>query len=170
MQLLDTENADRNLTAAVTVLTDTPAVRTTCRVRVDLGDGAKNLTATGGAFELTILVGGQTWNGGPETIICGGAVRSTLRSQDFEVEAGEQVLVKVKSPNAGDTDVDVTARLYDVTVPGATELHLVKAMLANKHLHTVATGVDVVKDDDGSTTLHTYTPSEAAGVVTLTPS
>lgn len=41
-----------------------------------------------------------------------------------------------------------------------TELHLVKAMLANKRTHTVSTGVDVIFDDDDATPLKTMTPSE----------
>ena len=52
----------------------------------------------------------------------------------------------------------------------ADELHLAKAALANKREHTVATGVDVIKDDDDSTTIRTLTPSEADGVITVTPS
>lgn len=51
-----------------------------------------------------------------------------------------------------------------------SELHLAKTALVNKRLHTVATGVDVIKDNDGSTTLRTLTPSEAGGVITVTPS
>ncbi len=50
------------------------------------------------------------------------------------------------------------------------ELHLAKAALVNKRLHTIATGVDVIKDNDGTTTLRTLTPSETAGVITVTPS
>ena len=52
----------------------------------------------------------------------------------------------------------------------ADELHLAKAALANKREHTIATGVDVIKDDDDSTTIRTLTPSEADGVITVTPS
>jgi len=52
----------------------------------------------------------------------------------------------------------------------ADELHLAKAALANKREHTVATGVDLIKDDDGSTTIRTLTPSETDGVITVTPS
>ncbi len=40
------------------------------------------------------------------------------------------------------------------------ELHLSKAMLANKRVHTVSTGVDQVMDDDGSTVLRTMTPTD----------
>lgn len=50
------------------------------------------------------------------------------------------------------------------------ELHLAKAMLANQREHTVPTGVDVVKDNDGTTTLRTMTPSSAGDVITVTPS
>lgn len=50
------------------------------------------------------------------------------------------------------------------------ELHVIKAMVANKSEYTVSTGVMVVKDDDGTTTLKTLTPSEEDGVRTLTPS
>ena len=52
----------------------------------------------------------------------------------------------------------------------ADELHLAKAALANKREHTIASGLDVIKDDDGSTTIRTLTPSEADGVITVTPS
>ncbi len=52
----------------------------------------------------------------------------------------------------------------------ADELHLAKAALVNLREHTIATGVDVIKDDDGSTTIRTLTPSEADGVITVTPS
>lgn len=52
----------------------------------------------------------------------------------------------------------------------AEEIHLAKAALVNKREHTVASGVDVIKDDDGSTTIRTLTPSELDGVITVTPS
>ena len=50
------------------------------------------------------------------------------------------------------------------------ELHLAKAALVNLREHTVATGVDVIKDDDDTTTIRTLTPSEANGVIIVTPS
>lgn len=60
----------------------------------------------------------------------------------------------------------------DHTIDATTgfELHLAKAALTNKRVHTVATGVDLIKDNDDSTTLRTLTPSETAGVITVTPS
>ncbi|MFH0981574.1 MAG: hypothetical protein V2A79_08555 [Planctomycetota bacterium] len=50
------------------------------------------------------------------------------------------------------------------------ELHVAKAMLANKRVHAVATGVDVVKDNDGTTTLRTMTPSDGGEDIIITPS
>lgn len=50
------------------------------------------------------------------------------------------------------------------------EVHYAKAALVNKRTHTIDTGVDVIKDDDGTTTLRTMTPTESGGVVTVTPS
>lgn len=38
------------------------------------------------------------------------------------------------------------------------EMHLAKAMLANKRTHTISTGVDKIFDDDGTTLLRTMTP------------
>jgi hypothetical protein len=52
----------------------------------------------------------------------------------------------------------------------ADELHLAKAALANTREHTIATGVDVIKDDDDSTAIRTLTPNESDGVITVTPS
>ncbi len=39
-----------------------------------------------------------------------------------------------------------------------TELHVTYAMVANEREHTISTGVDVIKDNDGMTTLRTMTP------------
>jgi len=50
------------------------------------------------------------------------------------------------------------------------EIHYTKAALVNKRMHTINTGVDVIKDDDGTTMLRTLTPTESGGVVTVTPS
>lgn len=65
-------------------------------------------------------------------------------------------------------DASVASHKTAGTVGG--ELHLAKAMMANKKLMTVETGVIAVKDDNGTDTLVTLTPTEADGVVTITPS
>ena len=112
---LDTENADLNLTSSITVLTDTPDASnpTQCIGLVLLGDGAKNLDGTGGAFELVVTVGGQTVQPSPQLVTFGTEVRSAVWTSVFPVPANTEIVMKVKSPNGADTDVDVTAYLYD---------------------------------------------------------
>lgn len=131
---LDTENADRNLTSIVTVLTDTPDVSNPvmCQGLVYFGDGSKDLDGTGGFFELTITVGGQTVQPGPQVINFGTAARSSVWTSQFPVPASAEVVLRAKSPNAADTDVDVTAYLYDVfpvnVASGAVEANLVSIL------------------------------------------
>jgi hypothetical protein len=114
IEKLDTETADRNLTSAITVLTDTPDASNNrlCKAIVYLGAGAKLLDGTGGDFELTITVNGYTWDGGPDiTTFAAGMEAAVLQSNEFFVEANDAVTVLVKSPNPADTDVTVTADL-----------------------------------------------------------
>lgn len=115
---LDTENADRNITALITVLTHTPSAANPMRCQgiVYLGDGVKNLSGAGGDFQLVITVGGQTVQPSPQTITFSTAVRATVFTTDFPVPANAEVILRVKSPNIADSDVDVTAYLYDTTV------------------------------------------------------
>ena len=52
-----------------------------------------------------------------------------------------------------------------------SELHLCKAALTNKRVHTISTGVDEIKDDDGSATLVTMTPTDGGNdTIVVTPS
>ena len=114
MTLLDEENADFNLTTTQTVLTHTPSTTAPkrCVGVVFLGDGSKDLTAAGGNFELTVVVGSQVGEPGPQTVAFGTNARSFMETHDFVVPKNTAVQLKVKSPNGGDTDVDVTAYLY----------------------------------------------------------
>ena len=127
LKQLDTENGDRNLTSAVTVLTHTPdaTYNMLCQALVYLGDGAKNLDGSGGIFELTITVGGQTVQPNPQYMDFGTEVRAAIWTSQFPVLANEAVVLKIKSPNAADADVDVTAYLYtpfDYWLEANTEL------------------------------------------------
>jgi VCBS repeat-containing protein len=114
---LDTENADRNLTTLITVLTHTPDASkpTLCQGYVEFGDGAKNLSASGGSFQLTITVGGQTIQPDPQVMTFSTAVRAGVWTTIFPVPANKEVILRVLSPNAADSDVDVTAYLFEVT-------------------------------------------------------
>jgi len=113
---LDTENADRNLTAEVAVLTDTPDVSNAilCQGIIYFGDGVKDLDGTGGDFTVRVTVGENTINGGGETRTLGTQIRSTIVTEEFPVPANAAVVIYVTSPNGADTDVDVTAYLYDI--------------------------------------------------------
>lgn len=115
---VDTENADRDLTSMVTVLTDTPDASNPiiCQGYIAFGDGSKNLNGTGGLFEFTITVGGQTIQPNTETAVFGTEIRSAIWTAQFPVPANKEVIMRAKSPNGADTDVDVTAYLYDVSV------------------------------------------------------
>jgi hypothetical protein len=113
---LDTENADRDIkTASITVLTHTPTINSMCMGYIKLGDGTKNLDGTGGDFKFVVTVGGQTVQPSPQIIAFGTEVRSAVWTTMFPVPANAEVILKVLSPNAADSDVDVTAYLYDCT-------------------------------------------------------
>jgi len=92
----------------------------------------------------------------------GGTYRVSLAAADLDTEG--EAMVKVTATGAVNQYVPIQV----VRFPD--EVHLAKAALANARAHTVETGVDVIKDDDGETTLRTLTPSEEDGVVTVTPS
>jgi hypothetical protein len=114
MTTLDTENADRDLTSLVTVLTHTPSTSDAlrCQGYIKLGDGTKNLSGNSGTFQLTITVGGQTIQPDAQRIFFTAAVRSSIYTEEFPVPANEEVIIRLLSPNSGDSDVDVTAYLY----------------------------------------------------------
>jgi len=111
-EAVDNENADFDLTSVQTVLTHTLTEDGLYVARLQIGDGVKDLDASGGGFELTIVIDGNTVEPGPQTITFGTNARSSAISATFVGKVGEQVLLKLKSPNAGDTDVDVTADLF----------------------------------------------------------
>lgn len=112
-QVLDSENADRDLTSQVTVLTHTPSVSANliCTAVILLGDGTKDLDGSGGTFEIEVTIGGNSWLGGPQSYVLGTQVRAALQVNDFVVPAGDEVVIKVLSPNGADTDVDTTCIL-----------------------------------------------------------
>lgn len=99
----------------------------------------------------------------PTEIGSSGVYRFSLTAS--EVDATTVTVICVDA--AGAEWDPLTAVLHTAL---ADELHFAKAALVNQREHTVATGVDVIKDDDDSTTLRTLTPSETDGVITVTPS
>ena len=111
---IDYENADRDITSAITVLTDTPSATEPmmCMGLIKLGDGAKDLDGSGGLFEFDILIDGNTVQPSGQQIQFSGATQTSVWTEAFPVPAGAEVILRVTSPNAADSDVDVSAYLY----------------------------------------------------------
>lgn len=80
-----------------------------------------------------------------------------------DVDTAGAAMLKVAADGA------VTQHVPMQVVRFIDEIHLAKAALVNARSHTIDTGVDEIKDDDGATVLRTLTPSESNGVVAVTP-
>ena len=113
---LDSENADLDLTSLVTVLTHTPDASNPmlCQAYIELGYAPKTLDGTGGLFEFVMTIGGQTVQPSPEIVNFGTEVRASIWTSQFLAPENTVVILRVKSPNGADTDVEVQAYLYDV--------------------------------------------------------
>lgn len=87
---------------------------------------------------------------------------------EFTVATGDGVRIFVTAPGTtAPTAAEVADAVLNELVTEhqsagslGAELHLSKAMLANKRVHTVSTGVDRVYDDNGTTLLRTMTPTD----------
>ena len=90
---------------------------------------------------------------------------------DAALAAGAELVVIVL--RAADVLISpVRVQLAAATVADLhDELHLCKAALVNKRVHTISTGQDAIKDDDGETTLVMMTPEDSGDdVIVVTPS
>jgi len=173
--LLDSENADRDLTTSVVVLTHTPSATEPiqCQALIYLGDGTKNLDSGTGDFEVRVEVGGQLVQPNPQIITCAGSLRVALMSAPFTVPPGEEVKIEVLSPDAADTDVDVTAHLYDVQPVDSSR---VDADISSRSSHAANDVRDAILDDatrfsggdiDEAISSRAATGEAAAAVATL---
>lgn len=81
-----------------------------------LGDGVKDLGGTGGEFELTMELGSQTVQPDPQLVWFSTATRTSVFTEQFPLYIGESVTLKIKSPNAADSDVNVHACIVEVGV------------------------------------------------------
>ena len=118
---LDTENADRNIATETQVLTYTDASGSPTKVggHIMLGDGTNDLDGSGGSFTYRITVAGQNLLGGAQTVTLGTQARSMITLPEFILPANATVTVYVDSPNAADTNVDVTCSIFDIAVDQA---------------------------------------------------
>lgn len=153
---------------------------------VDASDGLTPETSEGGGRpQVSKNGGGFADTAGTLTAVGNGAYYVELTAS--ELDTAGVVVVRYKSAATAEAQThcqvlaalpeDVAGAVWeqdvaDHTTGGTTgeELHLAKAALVNQREHTVATGVDVIRDNDGTTALRTLTPSETGGVVTVTPS
>lgn len=122
IEQLDTENADRDIkTAYIVCLTHTPSTVEAmhCQGVLYLGDGAKDLDGTGGAFKTRVTIGSQESVEKTHTLTAAN-IRAWIKTDKFLVPANTAITIEVFSPNAADGDVDVTGYLYDMDPLGVT--------------------------------------------------
>lgn len=126
LELLASQTALRDLyDGSVPVLTASPGFASprSCYVLIKLGDGVNDADGSGGEFEVTVDVGGYVCNGGPQPQLLGPEPKPRLEAFEFTVDAGEDVTVYLKSPNAADTNVMTFAGLYLVDTPTAAQIN-----------------------------------------------
>ena len=112
---LDSETQlNLDISSIQTILTHTPdgSNDMLCQAYIVLGSAGEPLEGSGGAFEFTMTIGGQTVQPSPQIAIFGTEPRASIWTSQFLVPTGEAVVITVESPNA-DT-ADVTAYLYDI--------------------------------------------------------
>jgi hypothetical protein len=81
---------------------------------VYIGDGSKDLTGEGGEFEFTLQFGSQVNQPDPQLITFSTSARASVFTEQFPLYVGETVYMKIKSPNAGDTDVHIQASILEI--------------------------------------------------------
>ena len=120
----DTETGSVDISATITVLTDTPdaANARMCHGVVILGT-TNALDGTGGAFELTVSVGGVLIEPDPQILgVSAGATTARFETAPFAVEANAAVLLRVKSPNGADVNVTYVSYLHDANSANLTAI------------------------------------------------
>jgi len=181
IEQIDTENADRDIkTAFIACLTHTPSTTEAmqCQAALFLGDGAKNLDATGGTFKIKVNIGSQESHEISYTVTAGD-VRSVLWTPVFPVLANTAVVIYVLSPNAADADVDVTGYLYDcdplavtynvdilTTLATTPRDWILQAWRRFFKKSTLTASQLITYKDDGTTAVTTQAVSDIAGTQT----
>jgi hypothetical protein len=155
--------------------------------RIQLANGAVSPWVQGTDFTWHELTNGEAFKGvyklrqtdSPTASAVGivGVCALSVYQSDHNTAAGVMVYQVENQSAGGPLPGAVADAVWDEAVAGhatagtyGEELHVAKAMLANQREHTIATGVDVVKDNDGTTTLRTMTPSDDGDKIIVTPS
>lgn len=130
---LDTETDAFDLSSEQTVLEYTQASSdpVLCRAKLLIGDATKPLDGTGGNFTVRVTVDGVEIFSASETVaISAASTAAVWQSSEFTVDEDSDVAILLTSPNAADTDVNVTAILYGTDIAADYEVlttHLVDA-------------------------------------------
>ncbi len=187
MRLLDSESFNDGSIANEALIASHMLTGDACIVvQARLGDSTKGI-AGNGVYELNVYIARGS-NEGPvrklRPLAASGETIIFAEPQPFVGISGDTIKVKATGLSS-DSDVNAETKIFAVDLMNAMnvampaskaassvleELHLAKAALVNKKTHAVATGVDELFDDDGSTKLATLTPSEADGIITRMPS
>jgi len=116
------EIADRNLSgtgAIVLMFTVAGNWPRSVQAVIFFGSDAKPLAAVAGMWTLDFDVlrsGASGWHYNQGTYELPGLQHLWIASPEIMLEPGDTLVVSAVSPSAGDTDVGVTANLYDVTI------------------------------------------------------
>ena len=117
--LLDTQTGDRDLSAPAVLLSHSMAAAGDVRVIIRVGTIAKSCVALAGVWKLYfyVSIGGAGYNiePYPQDILTTASSLKLFVSKVCEVPAGAIVAVMLLSPNAGDSDVTVTAEIWHVS-------------------------------------------------------
>ena len=132
---------------------------------IQMVDAADYVTPkTGAAITVEMVKPGQTeyaMSGASVLEIGAGTYRVRLSSGDVDTLGA--AMLKITAAGAATQFVPLQVVCF------IDEVHVAKAALVNARSHVVETGVDQIKDDDGSV-LRTLTPTESNGVITVSVS
>lgn len=116
---LDTETSALDLSSEQTVLeyTQSGSDPVLCRVRLAIGDADKPLDGTGGNFTVRVVIDDVEVFSASETVaISAASTQAVWQSSEFTLDEDSDLEVLLTSPNAADSDVNVTATLYGTDV------------------------------------------------------
>lgn len=157
MQTLHTQSATVDLAAGATVLTYTPSVHAIADLLIEVGDGTNNLAATAATTLTVAITAGGIPLGGDDhdELVIVGRTRLRIPVDQFPAVAGEALVVTLKSDQAADTAVAVTATLRDPN----PQPDVVKAFFENK--------VNSVDQGGGVTRITVRNETDAADVFSV---
>ncbi len=178
IQLLDSEPFDGlDISTQKTILTHTPSGSEAmlCKIYAVIGSAGDPVSTDGGFYEFVLSIGDQIVQPSPERVLFSDTgSRTAVWTSDFLVPPTEEVVLKLTSPNSGDTSVDVTAYIYDIFpvnnssgVVEADAVALSGDTNAADNLESMYDGTGYADDNAPSTQLQLATISGGVSVFTV---